>query len=533
MASKLTETDIKEVTRQSDVRSKILRDNYTNLKNKTNEIIDEIAAIAVGTTNAETTAARPYHTSLKNRLDSIESGKEDVNGRINYLKTGGAVTINADTAKVDIAAGQAKVGGIDVKWAASTSATISAAAASNHRIDVVAVQSDSTLTVVTGAESLKGSTNPVFPSISSTQDSLAALYVDDTGSVDLTSNIYQLKDDTSYPNYYIKQATTLNQGKYVFNNLILDAAITIDCTSTTGLKNLQRENVIINCVGNIYSTASGDIGIAGTHVITINGKNGVTPSDFNGGAAGAVGILNNIVTSLATSKGGDGYGGFFGGAGAEGGGGGGGGASIVVAGGAGGDGGDTGAAVSLEDEPGGTASTDIAPFLLIKAYNMDFSGDIINDGDNGGNGIDGNDATAAASSGGAGGNAAGLTVLLAKNDITVNAGSTISADGGTGGNGGSTSIGTDYNAGGGGGGGGAGGLVLARSKSYTNNGTVQANAGGAGTGGSASGGGLGNAAGSAGTAGTAGLVDQELYDSTDHTDFTNLYYPLNILGLEL
>lgn len=167
MASKLTSADISEITRQSDVISKPVRDNFTNLKNKTNELVDEIAAAAIGTTNAETTAARPYHTNLKERLDQIWSGQ------YNIAASGGVVTINAgDSQKVDVTAFTGTIGGIQVKVAAATSGTIAYTSA-NTRYDVVVANSDSTFSVVTGAEGA----NPELPAVASTQKALEVLIV--------------------------------------------------------------------------------------------------------------------------------------------------------------------------------------------------------------------------------------------------------------------------------------------------------------------------------------------------------------------
>jgi len=170
MADKLTSADISEVTRQSDVTSLQHRTNYTNLKNKINELIDDLAAVAIGTTNAETTAARPYHTNLKERLDSIGSGQ------LPYVKDGGEVTQQGTPdMTVAIAAGEAKINGIDVKWSAVNSGTITAPVISTGgittRYDVVVANTDSTITVVTGSES----ENAVLPSIASTQRPLAVI----------------------------------------------------------------------------------------------------------------------------------------------------------------------------------------------------------------------------------------------------------------------------------------------------------------------------------------------------------------------
>jgi hypothetical protein len=166
MASKLTSGDIAEITNQSDLLSKPVRDNYTNLKNKVNEVIDDLAAVSIGTTNAETTAARPNNTSLKERLDTIDSGKPNYRSTITSLVT--ESTPNAMT--VDVATGQGQTNGITVKWGGSTSGTITAPSV-NPRIDIVVINSDNTLSIVTGAEAA----TPVVPTVASTQLPLARI----------------------------------------------------------------------------------------------------------------------------------------------------------------------------------------------------------------------------------------------------------------------------------------------------------------------------------------------------------------------
>jgi hypothetical protein len=524
MANKLTSGDISEITRQSDVISKPLRDNFTNLKNKTNEIIDEIAAISIGTTNAETTAARPYHTDLKERLDNK-----------NITPSGGVVTVNGgDTSKVDITEFIATIEGIDVKIAATTSAAISASAAGNHRVDVVVGNTSNAFVIVTGAESLKASADPIFPSISSTQIPLAALYVDDTASVNLTNNIYAMKiEQNDLPNYYIKQATTLNQGRYEFNNLIVDAATTIDCTATGGYTLLQRQNIFIKCAGNFYNTSSGDITITSPHVLNNDGDNGSAASAASGGAGGSSGFktMTTWLRNFSTGQGSNGAGGDGNDASdqSRGGGGGGGGASIIAAGGNGGGGATSGGGASSGDGSAGTALNVNGVFFVMTANLMNISGNIDLSGNDGPDGGDATRTQGAGGGGGAGGGAGGHVALIAKDDITINAGATVDASGGDGGNGGDSTSGSKNNAGGGGGGGGAGGMLLIRSKTYTNNGTVQANAGGAGTGGSASGGSGANNAGSNGNAGSAGVVDQNLYTDLSTTLADNIF-PLNFYG---
>jgi hypothetical protein len=190
MADKLTSADIAEITRQSDAISKNLRDNFTNLKNKTNEVIDYLAAVSIGTTNAETTAARPYHTNLKARLDAITTGKPNYRGTITSLVT--ESTPNAMTVEIATDIGQA--GGISINWAAATTGTITAPSV-NPRIDIVVANSDNTITIVTGSEAA----TPVIPTVSSTQIALAR--------IDLTTSTTAITNSeiTNYNGYVWSQ----------------------------------------------------------------------------------------------------------------------------------------------------------------------------------------------------------------------------------------------------------------------------------------------------------------------------------------
>ena len=117
--SKITDGQIFNIDFQDDVESYPLRKNFNTLKNSHNELVDTVSAASIGTTNAETTAARPYHTSLKDRLDSISDT------RICYVKSGGVVSINGiDPQKVDITEVECRVNNVDTKTAATTSDTI-------------------------------------------------------------------------------------------------------------------------------------------------------------------------------------------------------------------------------------------------------------------------------------------------------------------------------------------------------------------------------------------------------------------------
>ncbi len=238
MASDLTANDIAEIARQADVRSKPLRENFANIKNKINELNSDIGNIGVAASGAEITAARPNHLSLLTRIDSIN------NGQFPYIKVGGLVAERATPGMtVQVSALQANVNGIDVRlgfgtWTRSgatitvtsenhplsntdtidievtsdatpvplgeevvsnvsgddfdftgvasggTSGTLEFAIISgtvtapttNPRFDVVVVNTDNTLSIVTGAESA----TPVIPTVATTQKGLAILVLDDS-----------------------------------------------------------------------------------------------------------------------------------------------------------------------------------------------------------------------------------------------------------------------------------------------------------------------------------------------------------------
>lgn len=577
MASKLTSSDIQEVTFQSDVDSYPLRDNFTNLKNKTNELVDEISAVSIGTTNAETTDARPYHTNLKNRLDSIGSGQS------NYLKSGGAVTVNADTSKVDVAAGQAKCNGIDVNWSAATSGAVTAAAAGKHRIDCVVANSDNTLTIVTGSDKDKDTENITFPSIATTQLPLAWLYVDDTGAVDLTNNIYTISVKDAYgetdgiltggvvteqgtPDMSCKVSagTGIVNNKYVTwietnikgitapgSNTRLDYIVVDEhgamwyIVGTAGASpdfpSVPSNTVIVGAIVTKAATASINTGV---ECFTFkNGNNTYFPNLYINAAYTATSKgHNNVIIDMSGAL-------ITGTLQAQG--------NVWIA-----DYDNNKAASSGENQAligtlmsytnattwrivnraldsldgtgGGGSGTNGRPYkgtdgtagnsLTIDAFNVyvyDINLDA-GDGDDGATNYDPNDDEPGVfpdndfgigSTGGDGGDGATITIE-AVDTIELLTGGTINLNGGDGGDGTACSIGAVGNLGGGGGDGGDGGDLTMTAKTITENGTLSQSAGGVGTGGVGSGGSNNNGNGSNGSAGSAGSKTSTTYDFT-------------------
>jgi len=461
MASKLTAVDVPEITRQSDVTSKPIRDGRTNLKNKVNEVIDDLAAVSIGTTNAETTAARPYHTSLKERLDSIWDGKQ------NYIKNGGEVTEQGTPdMTVAVAAGEAKINGIDCKWAGVSSGTVTAPG-SNTRLDIVVANSDSTLSIVTGS----AAASPVFPSVVSTQVVLAVLVVKNTTtSLNEGTEIFTVKnfENPFFPNLYINTAYTATNKKH--NNVIVDlsgAVITgtLECQGNCWI--IDYTNNAANATGEFTDTTNLSNGYTNSSNWTIQNRDnqpGGVRAILNGSGGGSItGIQNDL-------------------------------------------------------EVGNNAVD--AVDLAVKAFNV-YVYNISLLGGNGANGVTDQDTGFGSpgdlhvgASGGAGSDGGDVT-FTAINEIEILSGGAVNLSGKDGGTGLSTSTGTVGNLGGSGGNAGSGGTLTYTTKTFTNNGTLTQSAGTPGSAGVGSGGSDNNGNGIAGSSGSDGSTSATLYDFTD------------------
>ncbi|MBU1067748.1 hypothetical protein KKE60_08170 [Patescibacteria group bacterium] len=150
---------------QDPLRSKPIRENFTDIQNAVNTQDAAVAALTTAASGSETVAARDYHTDLKDRLRSTSKGVGSV------IITGGEVTEQGTPdMTVAVAAGEALVNGVACKWAAADSGTITAPV-THPRIDVVVINSDNTLSIVAGSEAA----TPVKPSLAVSQRPLATI----------------------------------------------------------------------------------------------------------------------------------------------------------------------------------------------------------------------------------------------------------------------------------------------------------------------------------------------------------------------
>ncbi|MBW1784519.1 MAG: hypothetical protein JRL30_27720 [Deltaproteobacteria bacterium] len=528
--SEILEGEIRIIEFQQDVDSYPLRENFENLKNAINDNQNQINNSLTPPAGSEVTDARDNMAVLQDRIRAqglIHDG----------IISWGAVTPDADTTKVGISECVGIINGIGVKITAGISASLTAAAAGQHRLDLVVANSGNTFSILTGAESADTGSGltTVFPAVS--QKPLAVVYVDDTGPVNVTGNIYAVTSNGDLPIYMVTNVLSGNypNGQYVFGDLIINAGMIFDIANDDSnfFRAANSQHVVIRCSGDLRITAAGGIDFAAADVLE-NTYAGIAGSGVVGGVGGALGAktLDTFkVTELAytNSKGGDGA---ISPSPNSGGGGGGGAGGWSAVGGNAGNGGTTGTAGASTAGAAPGITDDVRGTIIIIAKNIYLDGNIQV---NGANGINGNPGAGtpltSLASGGSGGNSAGTMVLIARDNLTVGAGAILDGSGGDGGDGGDATNGIDYNIGGGGGGGGAGAAIIIRAKTYTNNGTVASPGGSGGAAGSASGGGSGNAPGSAGSNGGAGIVDAVQY--INQADILDNIMPLNFLGISL
>lgn len=504
---------LNQILFQSDVVSKPVRDNFTDIENALNVQRDDFnAAVGALTSSSEVVTARDYHGAL---ADRIRSGGKATG---NLLVYGGVIDqqLTPDMT-VQISAGEAIVNGVGCKWNTMNSGVITPPV-SGIRLDYIVINSNNVPSIVLGT----AAADPEFPTVASSQLVVGCLVVKSgTTSLNDRVEIFNLRSSQNPErhDHYIGSAQTLRQGKYQFNNLIIDATLSIDFTNTSGLNLLERVMSFFNLEGIFYLTALGTINTVSPHLI-FQQSNGAGPAGF------AVDDSNTyqVISGAAGNNGSDGI--HTTSLGAEGGGGATGAGSLFAAGGNGGNGGSVGTiGKSTTDGIAGVSPQKVMTAIFIKCWAMEILGSILNDGAPGGDGNNGSDITSSAGGGGASGGSGGYLFVFAKYSIKIYAGGILNCNGGDAGNGGSANTGSLFNAGGGGGGGGAGGAIVLRSLLYANLGTVSVDGGALGSGGIASGGTF--QSGSPGLPGTSGLFDQQLHSDLV-SDLKNTFFPFNV-----
>jgi len=456
------------VSFQSNLRSKPLNADITTLASGVNNLQTQIDNLNATASASEVVNARDYHTVLKDR---IQSNSLSIGTR---LISGGNITEQSTpdmTIKWDLT--EAIVDGIGCLKTAGSSGTITAPSA-NPRLDYVVLNSDNTVSILTGSESA----TPVFPSTASSQLILGALY---------------LKTSTTSLNNYQEVFTFKNANNPYFPNLLINIAYTAT--------DKKHNNVIVDLSGDLIT---GNLECQGNCYIINYEDNGSDGSGERGATSIVVGAKydDNTNYTLYNISSGDTLTGSSGG-----------GTAIQSS--------RLGTIIATSGGADGISKT-------IKAFNVYINNyqSIAGDGFDCTNTHDQNTADASwpsggffvGSYGGNGGYGSTLTIYSI-NETIING--TITLNGGSGGSGADCSNGTIANLGGKGGSGNNGGDLIIYSKSYTNNGTFTSNGGSGGSGGTGSGGSDSNGNGTIGDAGTGGSETSNIYDFT--TGFPSNY----------
>jgi hypothetical protein len=166
--STLNVSDIYEINFQEDVDSYPLRENFANIKSAINDNQSQINNISGAESTNEVVQARDYADSLKDRLNQASRNQKNV--VISGLLTTEQGTPNMT---VQVSSGYALVNGI-LNYKSSTTNTGTITAPTNKRWDVVVINSDNTISVVSGNDS----NDRVLPAIASSQRPLAIIDLD-------------------------------------------------------------------------------------------------------------------------------------------------------------------------------------------------------------------------------------------------------------------------------------------------------------------------------------------------------------------
>jgi hypothetical protein len=474
-----SDLNLNNIAFQSQLRDKPVRENFTDIQNEFNSLRSEVYA-SIASTASEVVSARDNFGNLSDNIHIrrvFNKGNSNDFGSYDYCSQ-----TSTPSMKVRLSSGRGVINGVGVEWSSATSATLTAPTAGTKRVDKVVANTDGSVTIIPGTATTG---TPIPPSLSTTQEQISVVYLT-AGTTTLNNNtqIFNVLPENDFPDYVMTDAATVYKGKYMFNNLILDSAMTFDENTSADIYNLMRSLVEIRCSGNVYTTQNHSISQVSWVASSFqesNGNYGVGASLSSAGAGGAIGMRNDIVTNLFSGGGGAGADAYGSGSG----GGGGGGAGIFAAGGSGGAGVAGGSGAVLGGQRGKGSMS-----LFLTGYNIYMRGDIDLTGFYG---RDGGGFPSQPGAGGGGGGAGGSVFLFANKDLDINC--TITLTGGYGGNGGADN--------GAGGGGGAGGSVIARYNTITDNLTTSAAGGSAGS---------GNGSGGAGVAGGAGIVVKKQYN---------------------
>ena len=249
-----TDLNLDSIEFQGNVRSKPVRQNFTDIQNNFNSLRLEFAT-SVSSTATEITNARDNLGALD---DNIHLRAQ--NG--SYVNTGGIVTAQGTPDNtIRIASGSGMVDGLGVSFLSATSAVIGVA--TTGRLDVVAINNDNTLSIELGNDSA----DKILPVLASTQRPLAFIIQDTANPLTIaTADITEIRRQGCYANgkwfFKIQDAVNyissgeikINAGSY-YEEIDLTGKSDIQLTGQKGVK-IYRPSATeyaiksVNTVGN-------------------------------------------------------------------------------------------------------------------------------------------------------------------------------------------------------------------------------------------------------------------------------------------
>jgi len=243
-----SDLNLNSISYQNQLRSKPIRENFTDIQNEFNDLRSEVYA-SIASTASEVTSARDNFSNLS---DNLHIRKINPAGVFN---TGGRVYAQGtpdNTVRITSGSGICP-NGVGVNWTSATSDTI--AAVDKPRFIVAVVNSDNSLSLELGSTS----DDPILPSLAKTQLPLAIIYQNTAGTVAVT-------------NAYINDAR--RQGARVYNQYFFHIQDAVDLVNDT-----LGGNIDIGA-GYYYE----EIDIRGKSNLTLNFENGARvyrPTDSN------------------------------------------------------------------------------------------------------------------------------------------------------------------------------------------------------------------------------------------------------------
>jgi hypothetical protein len=179
-----SDLDLHVISFQNPMRSKPVRENFTDIENNFNLLRHEVYA-SIAATTSEVTAARDYYPSLQERERGVAKG--NFNSWVTGLQVHGE---NGDFS-VSVDPGEAIVNGVGCYSNGTTSLEIDIDEFGPDNIYAVVINSDNSLSMLQGGSMYAGQ----YPSIAQTQKLLAYIHITDTASEVTDGHIEDRRQD--------------------------------------------------------------------------------------------------------------------------------------------------------------------------------------------------------------------------------------------------------------------------------------------------------------------------------------------------